>query len=207
MLVSFVLTMTLTRSLFLRAPVTTGGAEQAQRVERIVSAHADVVWRTARRLGVPLRDLEDVAQEVMLIVFRRIRDIEGTRERAFVLGTTARVCSNWRRSLRRHPEDPSDAVDEVAGASLHGSLASDGERRLEQSERLVILDRALAEMNEMQRVSFVMFELEQMTAREIARELAVSEATIVSRVRRAREVFWQTCRSHGLDTPGRSRST
>lgn len=199
--------MALTRSMFLRDRVASGSAEQALRIERIVSEHADAVWRTARRLGVPLRDLEDVTQEVMLVVFRRIRDIEHARERAFVLGTTARVCANWRRSLRRHPEDPSDGVDAVAGASLHASLSSDGERRLEQSERLMILDRALSDMNEAQRVSFVMFELEQMTAREIARELAVSEATIVSRVRRAREVFWHTCRTHGLHTPPRPRST
>jgi RNA polymerase sigma-70 factor (ECF subfamily) len=199
--------MTLTRSLFARERVASGGAEQAQRVERIVGAHADAVWRTARRLGVPVRDLEDVAQEVMLVVFRRIGDIEHARERAFVLGTTARVCSNWRRTLRRHPEDPSDIVDEVAGASLHAALASDGERRLEQSERLIILDRALREMNEQQRESFVMFELEQMTAIEIARELEVTEATVVSRVRRARDVFWRTCRSHGLVVPPRSRQT
>lgn len=199
--------MALTRSMFVRDRVASGSAEQALRIERIVSEHADAVWRTARRLGVPLRDLEDVAQEVMVVVFRRIRDIEHARERAFVLGTTARVCANWRRSLRRHPEDPSATVDEVAGASLHASPASDGERRLEQTEKLVILERALAEMNEGQRVSFVMFELEQMTAREIARELALSEATIVSRVRRAREVFWQTCRNHGLPTPSRARST
>jgi RNA polymerase sigma-70 factor (ECF subfamily) len=199
---SVLLSITLPRSVFLRDRALSRSPEHALRVEQIVSDHADAVWRTARRLGIPTRDIEDVAQEVMLVVFRRVGDIEHARERAFVLGTTARVCANWRRSLRRHPEDPSEGVEELPGAaSALSSAPADGERALEHSEKLALLDGALCEMNEQQRTSFVMFELEQMTAGEIARELGTSEASVVSRVRRAREVLWRHCHRIGFAAP------
>jgi DNA-directed RNA polymerase specialized sigma24 family protein len=44
-------------------------------------------------------------------------------------------------------------------------------------------------MTEAQREAFTLFDLEQLTAPEIAEQLGVPEAAIVSRVRRARDVF------------------
>jgi RNA polymerase sigma-70 factor (ECF subfamily) len=204
---SVLLSITLPRSVFLKDRAAAGSAEHAPRVERIVNEHVDAVWRTARRLGIPTRDLDDVVQEVMLVVFRRIADIELTRERAFVLGATARVSANWRRSRRRHPEEPTDALDEVLGASpgMRRGAPADAELMLERNEKLMILDGALHEMNEEQRSAFVMFELEQMTANEIARELGVPESTIVSRVRRAREAFRAFCERNDKAFGSRSR--
>jgi RNA polymerase sigma-70 factor (ECF subfamily) len=44
-------------------------------------------------------------------------------------------------------------------------------------------------MTDAQREAFILFDLEQLTAPEIAEQLGLPEAAIVSRVRRAREVF------------------
>lgn len=52
---------------------------------------------------------------------------------------------------------------------------------------------ALSEMTEAQRVAFVLFELEELSAKEIAEQLDVPEAAVVSRVRRAREEFQRFC--------------
>jgi hypothetical protein len=78
----------------LGASARVGHGEVDFRVAGIVNAHLDAVWRTARRLGIASRDLEDVAQEVLLVVLRRVNDIESDRERAFVLATTVRVAAN-----------------------------------------------------------------------------------------------------------------
>jgi RNA polymerase sigma-70 factor (ECF subfamily) len=183
----------------------TGHGEVDARVAGIVHAHIDAVWRTARRLGIASRDLEDVAQEVLLVVLRRVNDIEPDRERAFVLATTVRVAGNWRRSRRRHPEDLTDCVEHVVSRAEHcSSQAADGpEQALERTRKLELLQTALSEMTEPQQGAFVMFELEQMTAKQIARELEVSEATIVSRVRRAREVLERVL-TRARRTPGPS---
>lgn len=169
----------------------------SSRIRTIVHEHWDAMYQTARRLGVPSRDIEDVLQEVLVVVIRREADIVVLKERAFVVGATVRVVANWRRRARRHPEDATETVDEIAAHDVGGPpTARGGEDGVERSRRLALLQSALAAMTEPQRVAFILFELEEWTAREIAAELGASEATVVSRVRRAREVFWRFRERH-----------
>jgi RNA polymerase sigma-70 factor, ECF subfamily len=171
-------------------PVTAEPPAPASRAAAIAEQHLDVVWRMARRLGVPTGEIEDMAQEVLVVVVRRIEEIQIGKERAFVASTTVRVASNWRRSQRRRPEDPSDALDGIASPRGSGSFASaDAEHSLERSQKLARLTHALDVMTDAQREAFILFDLEQLTAPEIAEQLGLPVAAIVSRVRRAREVF------------------
>jgi RNA polymerase sigma-70 factor, ECF subfamily len=197
------ITMSLSRWLR-RLPLgaSRSGTEQSERVERIVREQLDTVWRTARRLGVSNAELDDVAQEVMLVVVRRIDAIETAKERAFVAATTVRVAANWRRRERRHPERPSDVLDALGSdpdypVSRHG--LEPAEQGVERARKLQFLNAALDAMTEPQRVAFILFELEELTAREIAEQLQLPEAAVVSRARRAREAFANFCERHGYD--------
>jgi RNA polymerase sigma-70 factor, ECF subfamily len=158
------------------------------RVEQIFHRHLNAVWRTARGLGVLPRDLEDVAQEVMLVCVRRLQDIEPLRERAFLLATTTRVVANWRRGRRRRPAEPVENVD-----GLHPIEPSQGPsgpaEALEHKRDLELAQAALEQMTEPQRVAFTLFEIEGLTAREIADQLGLSEPVVFARVQRARGVF------------------
>jgi RNA polymerase sigma-70 factor (ECF subfamily) len=178
------------------------------RAAAIAEQHLDVIWRMARRLGVPDSEIEDMAQEVLVVVVRRLERIELGKERAFVASTTVRVASNWRRSRRRRPEDPSDALDAVASSRLSSSFAGvDAEQSLERGRLLARLTLALEVMTEQQREAFILFDLEQLTAPEIAEQLGLPEAAIVSRVRRAREVFRRTVASNAGPLGTLQRST
>lgn len=53
-------------------------------------------------------------------------------------------------------------------------------------------------MTEAQRVTFVLFELEELRASEIATELGVAEAAVVSRLHRARGVMRRICERQEL---------
>jgi RNA polymerase sigma-70 factor, ECF subfamily len=170
-------------------------AEGATRIHELVHAHLDAICRTARRLGVPAREIEDVVQDVMLVVVRRLNDIEAGKERAFLVSTTARVAANRRRRRQRRPEEPSDALDHVTDAPT--AVRASGESAVDTARQLALLDVALDAMTEPQRTAFVLFELEELTARQIGEQLGVSETTIVSRVRRAREVIWQLFEDRG----------
>jgi RNA polymerase sigma-70 factor (ECF subfamily) len=178
------------------------------RVRELVHAHLDAIDRPARRLGVPTADLDDVVQDVMLVVVRRLADIELDKERAFLISTTVRVAANRRRRRKRRPEDPSDALDHVDGlGGLTGTPSRmPGEGAVETSQRLALLHVALDAMTEPQRAAFILFELEELTARQIAEQLAVTEGTIVSRVRRAREVLWRVFEDHGYPGLGARRA-
>jgi RNA polymerase sigma-70 factor (ECF subfamily) len=162
---------------------------QAARVESIVRRHVDSIWRTARDLGVPSRDLEDILQDVLLVVVRRLDDIEATRERAFVVATTTRVVANWRRTRRRRPEELTESMDAVDIELVIGRVGQSPEQSLERARKLALLRQALGEMPEPQREAFTLFELEQLTAREIAEQLGVAESAVFSRVRRAWQIF------------------
>ena len=167
-------------------------AKPSERVARIVQRYTDDVWRTARDLGVARSDLEDVTQEVLVVVLRRLDDIEPEKERAFALATTVRVAANWRRSRRRRPEELTESMDAVEPAAGLARVRTP-EEALERSEKLALLRAALEQMPEPLRVAFTLFELEQLTAREIAEQLGLAEATIFSRVHRARVVFRRVC--------------
>lgn len=176
------------------------------RVEQMVQMHLAAIWRTAGDLGIALRDRDDVAQDVLLVAMRRLNDIEPGCERAFLLATTVRVAANWRRGNRRRPLHLQACMDEEAlGPSSAGSSSSDSgrakgafvhpERAAEQNQELALVQEALDTMTESQRVAFTLFELEQLSAREIAIQLGLSEATVFARVRRARDVFRRACES------------
>jgi RNA polymerase sigma-70 factor, ECF subfamily len=184
----------------LALPASERQADAELRVVGIVRQHLDLVYRMARRLGVTSRDLEDVAQEVMLVVVRRLEVIEPSKERAFIAATTVRVTANWRRQRRRRPEEPSDQLEllhALDGPQLPRTTPAHGEYGVERARKLELLQTALASMTEQQRETFILFELEQLTAREIAEQLELPEAAVVSRVRRAREAFAKSLRQQG----------
>jgi RNA polymerase sigma-70 factor (ECF subfamily) len=160
------------------------------RVEQIFHRHLDAVWRTARDLGVLPRDLEDVAQEVMVVCVRRLSDIDPERERAFLLATTARIAANWRRARRRRPTESVESMEGLSLAAGAPQLRRDGPAELlEHKRELQLVQAALEQMTEPQRVAFTLFEIEGLTAREIAHELGLSESVVFARIQRARAVF------------------
>lgn len=211
MLISF--SLSVYRRLFplarLRATEAGSGTRNATtRLVNIVHQHLDAIYRTARRLGVRDADMEDAVQDVLVVVLRRLDDIQPDKERAFVVAVAAGIAANRRRRERRHPEDASEALEEMGAAGeldALGHAPPNGEQSVERSRRLAMLQTGLDAMTEAQRAVFVLFELEQLTAREIAQQLGVSTFTVVSRVRRAREVLSRTLNTQGahrLDRPG-----
>lgn len=165
-------------------------ASPSKRVQRLVREQLAAVWRTARDLGVAAGDLDDVVQEVLMVVLRRVDQVEPGRERAFAVATAVRVAANWRRQRRRKPLNLTDDVDAVSSLSAQTRTAPPGpELALERSRQLEMLQFALGEMSDKDRAAFVLFELEELSAPEIARELTLSESAVMSRVRRARAIL------------------
>jgi RNA polymerase sigma-70 factor (ECF subfamily) len=134
---------------------------------------------------------------VALVVMRREAEIQPDKERSFVVGTAARIAANWRRSRRRQerwlPAAPGCA-EGVDIARTPAAVRDTPEAALERAQGLALLEAALAQMTPEQRVVFTLFELEELSAREIGEQLELAEAAVVSRVRRAREVFQRFCR-------------
>ncbi len=97
------------------------------------------------------------------------------------MGIAVKVASEARRALGRRRE-VFGAPDETVSSPAPGP-----DELVEQKRRVALLDAVLAEMPDDLREAFVLFEIEELTAPEVASALRVPLGTVASRVRRARE--------------------
>ena len=156
----------------------------AARLRAMMDDHFETVWRSLRRLGVPESGADDSAQQVFVVASRRLAEIQVGGERGYLLGIALRVASDARRSLRRRREVPLEP--ETATSSPLASPRQPDEA-LEQKRALEVLAALLDEMPDELREAFVLFELEELNAPQVAHLLNIPVGTVASRVRRARE--------------------
>ncbi len=157
--------------------------ETRDRFRTIVDEHGDFLWRSLRRLGVCEADLADAAQQVFLVVARRIVDIRPGSERSFAFQAALRVAANVRRTRRRRKEIPDDVLLE------HDDTGPGPESYAEQRCRRAQLDAILECLSLEVRAVFVLSEIEGLSMAEIAVLLDLRAGTVASRLRRARRQF------------------
>jgi RNA polymerase sigma-70 factor (ECF subfamily) len=161
---------------------TSAPMDQPLSLESVYRAHFKPTWRLLRRLGVPPPQLDDAAQDVFLIVHRKLGDFDPRAPlRSWIYAIAVRVArEHRRRAARAHGQDTADAlVDEAPGPAQLSEL----------QESVRCLHGILAELDEKKRTVFVLAELEQLSAPEIASVLEENENTIYSRLRSARKEF------------------
>lgn len=159
-------------------------AARQARLRTMVDSYFDTVWRSLRRLGIPPGAVDDGVQQVFLVAWRRMDDIEPSVERSYLLGVALRVASELRRSSRLRRELPlEDSPDK--GEQMR-AVAPSPDEIYEQRRRVALLASLLEEMPPKMREAFVLFELEELSAGEVARILQVPVGTVASRVRYAR---------------------
>jgi RNA polymerase sigma-70 factor (ECF subfamily) len=152
----------------------------------------DFAWRSARRLGVSSGAVDDVVQDAFVVVHRRLSEFEGRSSvKTWVFGILLRVVSDHRRTLRRkggHAELPHEDV-----LVSQGSLPTDA---LEARQAASLLHALLDELDDDKRTVFVLAELEELAAPEIAEALSIPVNTVYSRLRAAREAFERALARH-----------
>jgi RNA polymerase sigma-70 factor (ECF subfamily) len=175
------------------APASGAARESAlpATLAQIYDEHFDFVWRNARRLGVPEASADDVAQDVFMIVQRRMPTYDGRASmQAWIFGILVRVASSHRRSFRRKGarnvslDHEYEANRDVCAPSDETPFA-----QLERAERTRVLVKLLEELDEDKRALLILSELEEWTLREIAELYGTNINTIYSRLRAAKRDF------------------
>jgi RNA polymerase sigma-70 factor (ECF subfamily) len=152
-------------------------------LEEIYQAHFDFVHRLAARLGGPHVDAEDAAQEVFLVVSRRLHTFDGSSlVTTWLYGITLNVTRAMRRRnrLRRWFErDEAHAIDPP--------LVSVDRAELLEAHRIAyqILDKMAPKKREV----FILAEFEELTCDEIAQIVDAKTETVWSRLHYARREF------------------
>src|SRR5262249_26962874 len=164
-------------------PVPDGPRGIGMTFEDAYRSHFAFVWRSLRRLGIREEDAADAAQEVFIVVHRKLPEVAGrSKLTTWLYGVCFRVASERRRAGPRPPAGRQQA------AALRAQPADPG-ATAERNQGLAVLERVLERIPDEQRAVFCLFELEGMTGEEVAESLEIPLGTAYSRLRLARAAF------------------
>lgn len=152
----------------------------------VYEAHADFVWRIARRFGVAQIELEDVVHDVFLVVHRRLPEYDGRASmRTWLFHITRGVVSNRRRGKTREAK----RMHLVRAQPTPTSICPEGHSERVRAAEFV--RNFVARLKPQQRTMFEMVELQGMTVAEVARLLNLNANTAHARLRAARQAFYR----------------
>lgn len=154
------------------------------RVVRLYDEYFDFVYRSLKRLGVSSASLEDAAQEVFIVVHRRLESFEERASiKSWIFAITLRIAKNYRRkdAKERIHVNESDAHLICPRGTPEEAHAN------ARAGEMVI--RLLEGLDDEKRAVFVLAELEDVPAPEIAIALGLPLNTVYSRLRLARVAF------------------
>ena len=190
----------------LELPLGTGGGPPARPTfAQVYEDHFAFVWRTARRLGTPEANVDDVTQEIFLVVYRQLAKFEGRSSiKTWVFGIVRNVVRGHRRMLQaKHPHTLRAGVG--ADPELLSEAPGETPECATQAEAVRLVDRLLEALDDDKREVFVLAELEQLSTPEIARALSVPLNTVYSRLRLARQEFAAAAARHRARDEWRTR--
>jgi len=169
--------------------------------DEVYDAHFDFVWRSVKRLGVADSAVDDVVQEAFLVVHRRLGEFEGRSSmNTWLFGIVLRVTRDHRRLVRRKSPHANQVDGPTDPETLTASAEHGPHERAVKTEAVEKLHAILDELDDDKREVFILAELEQMTAPEMAEALGLNMNTIYSRLRAARQEFEQAvARSRARD--------
>ena len=152
--------------------------------EQIVREHETFVWRTLARHGVPARQLEDLSQDVFLTLHRSLSRFEARSSlRKFIYGICRRIASNYRQLAMHRRELITDELPEPANDTTDAFEALAGKEQFAVAQALVL--RLPAEQREV----LMLYDVAELTMREVAVALGCSQNTLFSRLYAARKTL------------------
>jgi RNA polymerase sigma-70 factor (ECF subfamily) len=155
--------------------------------ERIYQEWFKEICCWIRALGGPDADRDDIAQEVFLVVRRRLESFDGANLAGWLYRITQRQVRDFRRRTwikhiftRRRMDEP----DTLPHASQNPAAA------LERKESRRVLYAILGKIREARRTAFILFEIEGLSGEEIAQVQGIPLNTVWTRLHHARKDFF-----------------
>jgi RNA polymerase sigma-70 factor, ECF subfamily len=154
-------------------------ARSAASFDDAFRAHAGYVLRVLARLGVPTPDVEDAAQEVFLVYHRKAGEFRGESSlRTFLYAIATRVASGHRRRARHRRET-------TVGDPCTDAIA-DGSEDVARSEERALLYTLLDTLDDAKREAVVLYQIEELPIRDVARICECTIPTAYARVAAAK---------------------
>jgi len=158
--------------------------ETADPVEVLVREHARFVFQVAYSVLRHPHDAEDVVQETFLRVVRHRGELDEVREPKAWLARIA-----WRIAVDRRRNQPEMVRDaEALLAQLHATGIS-AEQMVERDEMKRLVESLIAALPQELREPLQLSTVEEMSAGAIAAVVGIPEATVRTRLFRARQIL------------------
>jgi len=168
-------------------------------------AYQDMVFSTAARLTGNDAHAEDIAQDVFLRAYEHFTHLRSSPTAGGWLKTVAtnltlnyltRYRKRWRlfSELKEHADEDSSCASEIEW-EVPDTLLAD----LDAGQRRELIDRALRQLPQHQRVAVVLYHFEELSYQDIALKLEVSLAKVKTDIRRARAALLPLLTAGGLE--------
>ena len=166
----------------------------------LVAEHRDRVYNITYRMLGNRHEAEDVAQEVFITVFKTIETFrEESKFSTWLYRVTVNHCKNRIKYLARRHDRDRDELDETShetngAAGMPRHVQPD--RALEGAQLEVLLQEAIAHLDDDQRVVVVLRDVEDLSIEEICEITGLPDGTVKSRLHRARLVLRKRLQRH-----------
>jgi len=163
-------------------PEAIASRSRSEAERAFVLRHHGFVTRALWSRACPRGALDDAVQQVFLVALKERTEIRD--ERAFLFGIAVRVAREMIRAAQRHAPPSQPMEDDVRASS-----DPHPEQLLEKKRAQALLEQALDTLPEDARAVFVLYEIEELTLKEISDLTELPQGTVASRLRRGRELF------------------
>ena len=167
---------------------------QWEAFETLVTRFEPRVFGLAQRIVQQRQDAEDVTQQTFIKV---LENLDRFREESSVASWILRIATNEALTVLRRRRTRNTVQLETGGANGHDHQSlphpeyiahwrDEPSALAQRSEVKRLLDQALAELDEKYRLVFLLRDVEQLSTRETAGILGISESNVKVRLLRAR---------------------
>ena len=198
-----------------KAGLMRGDLTSPENFEALVREHQGMVFRTLTRLTGSGAQVEDLAQEVFLRLYRALPEFRGDSALStYLYRIVVNVAQDeWKRRRKERSvmatapalEEDEDAgwIESFAGDELT-EHARNPEQRMEDAEVQAAVEAALRELPEMERAVLVLYHQEELSYEGIAAALGLPINTVRTHLHRGRKRLSQVLR--GRRGPARTAS-
>jgi RNA polymerase sigma factor (sigma-70 family) len=155
--------------------------------ETLIERHQALVAGTVARMLGSNSDVEDIAQQVFIRVWKSAgRYVARAKFTTWLLKITRNLVFNEMRRARRHPHLPVQIDPETEELPLKDEATATPDATLLQAELQRAIERAITQLPDTQRMALVLRRYEELSYEEIAEVLELSVPAVKSLLFRAR---------------------
>ncbi len=159
----------------------------ATALERLIERHQALVAGTVARMLGSNSDVEDIAQQVFIRVWKSAgRYVARAKFTTWLLKITRNLVFNEMRRAKRHPHLPVQIEPEADEIPLKDEATATPDATLLQAELQAAIEKAITLLPETQRMAIVLRRYEELSYEEIADVLDLSVPAVKSLLFRAR---------------------